>query len=64
MAQVTECIFIKQFANQKGIIEWDTAKMAIDDMKLGLAKGEGKEEGIAEAESRQGTDGAGDARMG
>ena len=64
MHQVTEYIFIMQFANAKGSIDWDVAKTAIDDMKLGLAKEEGKEEGIAEAESRQGTDGAGDARMG
>ena len=47
-----------------GVVDLTGFSVAIDDMKLGLAKEEGKEEGIAEAESRQGTDGAGDARMG
>ena len=64
MIQVTEFLFIKQYANQKGIIDWETAKKTIDDMKLDLAKEEGKVEGISEAESRRASDGSGDVRMG
>ena len=64
MTQVVDYIFVKQFANARGIIDWDAAKTAIDDMKLDLAKEEGKEAGIAEAESRHASEGPGDVRMG
>ena len=57
MKAVVKLLFVKAFSNEFGLVQWNSVKTEIEDIKKQIDKAEGAREALAAAaRSGQGTD--------